>query len=289
MSSLHATRDPGPPGGRGSPCADAAAIERLRERRRGSARARRRRSSSRARAPGSARLRTSSAYCGDAGDHLVLQVGVALGEARRRGRRRCRAGRGTRAPGRRSPGPAPIPITGISIRAMTPRRPPPGSPRRRSRSSRPPAAPARRARRASAALGGAALGLVAAERGRGLRRQADVAHDRDPGVDDRPGALDAGAAALELDGVAAGLLDEALGGGDRLLVGGLVGAEGQVADQERRAQPAAHGAGEHEHLVERDRHRRRVAEHGHRAGVADQHDVDAGLLGRPAPRGSRRR
>ena len=61
-----------------------------------------------------------------------------------------------------------------------------------------------------------------------------MAHHRDAGADDGRGALDGGAAALELDGVAAGLLDEPLGGRDGLLVGDLVGAERQVADQERR-------------------------------------------------------
>ena len=82
-------------------------------------------------------------------------------------------------------------------------------------------------------LGGLALGLEAAEGGGGLRRQADVAHHRDAGADDRPRPLDGGAAALELDGVAAGLLDEALGVLDRLLVRALVGAERHVADQQR--------------------------------------------------------
>ena len=66
---------------------------------------------------------------------------------------------------------------------------------------------------------------------------------------------------------------------DRLLVGGLVRAERQVADQQRRVQAAADGGGEHQHLVDRDRHGAGVAEHGHGGGVADQHDVDAGLLG----------
>ena len=39
---------------------------------------------------------------------------------------------------------------------------------------------------------------------------------------------------------------------DGLLVADLVGAEGQVADEERRPQAAAHGRGEDEQLVERD-------------------------------------
>src|SRR3954451_2800044 len=67
------------------------------------------------------------------------------------------------------------------------------------------------------ALGGAALGAVAAERGRGLRRQGDVAHARHTGVDDRTGALCHRAAALELDGVAARLLDDPVRSGDGVL------------------------------------------------------------------------
>ena len=137
--------------------------------------------------------------------------------------------------------------------------------------------------------GGLALGLVAAERGRRLRRQADVAHHRDPGADDRPRAVDRGAAALELDRVAAGLLDEALGVGDGLLVRLLVRAERHVADQERRAQAAADGGGQHQHLLHADGDGRVVAEHRHRRGVADEDEVDAGLLDHLAPKGGRRR
>jgi hypothetical protein len=56
-------------------------------------------------------------------------------------------------------------------------------------------------------LGVAALRAVAAERRRGLRRQADVAHDRDAGARDRPRAGHRRrAAALELDRVAAASL-----------------------------------------------------------------------------------
>jgi hypothetical protein len=105
-----------------------------------------------------------------------------------------------------------------------------------------------------------------------------VAHHWDAGLDDRPSPLSAGASALELDRVAACLLDEPLGGCDRLLVGSLIGAKRQVTDEQRRLQAAAHGCGQHQHLVGRDRHGRRVAEHGHRPRVTDQHDIDAGFL-----------
>ena len=64
-----------------------------------------------------------------------------------------------------------------------------------------------------------------------LRRQADVAHHRDARPDDRPRPIDRGAAALELDRVAARLLDEPLRVLDRVLVRALVGAERHVADQ----------------------------------------------------------
>ena len=125
------------------------------------------------------------------------------------------------------------------------------------------------------ALGRAALGAVAAERRGGLRREPDVAHHRDAGAHDRAGAL---RRALELDRVAARLLDEAVRGLDRLLVGRLVGAEGQVADQQRRAQAAADRGGEHQQLVDGHRHGVRVAEHVVGGAVADQDDVDAGGL-----------
>src|SRR5213076_1865975 len=46
-----------------------------------------------------------------------------------------------------------------------------------------------------------------------------------------------------------------------------------------RAQPAPDGGGQDEHLVQRDRHRARVAEDGHGGGVANEDEIDAGLLG----------
>ena len=45
------------------------------------------------------------------------------------------------------------------------------------------------------------------------------------------------------------------------------------------AQTAPHRGRQDEHLVERHRHRARVAEDGHGRGVSDQHQVHAGLLG----------
>ncbi len=125
---------------------------------------------------------------------------------------------------------------------------------------------------------GPALRAVAAEHRRRLRRQPDVTHDRHAGADDRSRTVGRGAAALELDRVAARLLDEAVRGLDRLRVAGLVGPERQVADQQRRLQAAPHGAREHQQLLDGHRHGVGVAEHVVGRGVADQHDVDAGLL-----------
>ena len=105
-----------------------------------------------------------------------------------------------------------------------------------------------------------------------------MAHHRDAGADDGAGALGRGAAALELDRVAARLLDEAVRGLDRLRVGRLVGAERQVADQQRRLQAAPDGAREHQQLLDASPARCRVAEHVVGRGVADEDDVDAGLL-----------
>jgi hypothetical protein len=127
-------------------------------------------------------------------------------------------------------------------------------------------------------LCGATLCLESPERRRGLRGQADVTQNRDPRAHDRAGSVDGGATALELDGLAAGLLDEALSVRDRLLVRALVGAEGHVADQQRVLEAAADGARHHQHLLHADRRGGVVAEDDHRGGVSDQDDVDARLV-----------
>ena len=128
-------------------------------------------------------------------------------------------------------------------------------------------------------LGRPALGSVAAEHRRRLRREADVAHDRDPGADDRAHAGEHRPSALELHGVGARLLDEADRVPQRVLVRDLERAEGHVRDDERPTRPARDGARQHQHLVHRGRDGRVVAEHGHRRGVADEDEVDARLVG----------
>ncbi len=131
-------------------------------------------------------------------------------------------------------------------------------------------------------LRGTALRLEAAERGRRLRGEADVAHDRDPGADDRADARQHRAGAFELHGVGARLLDEADRVPHGVLVGDLERAERHVGDDERPPRAARHGRGQHEHLVHRRGHGRVVAEDGHRGRVADEHEVGARLVGEPS-------
>ena len=91
------------------------------------------------------------------------------------------------------------------------------------------------------AVGGvaAALHAVAAEAVLALRGEADVGHHRDAAAGAAARSGGHLGAALELDGVGAGLLHEADGGEVALLGRGLVGAERQVADDERAAYAAA--------------------------------------------------
>jgi hypothetical protein len=87
---------------------------------------------------------------------------------------------------------------------------------------------------------------------------------------------------LELDRVGACLLEEPDRRLERLRVAHLIRAERQVGDDERTPRTAVHGAGEDDHLVGRRRHGRVMAEHDHCGGVADEDQVDAGVVGDPA-------
>ena len=91
-----------------------------------------------------------------------------------------------------------------------------------------------------------------------------------------------GPAPSSLTAWAAGLLEEPPGGAQGVLVAHLVRHERQVGDHERAPAGARDGGGQHQHLVHRGRHGRAVAEHGHRARVAHEHEVHAGAL-RDAP------
>ena len=126
---------------------------------------------------------------------------------------------------------------------------------------------------------GPALSLEAAELRRRLRGQTDVAHHSDVRLGDGTHPRDHAPCALELDDVGAALLDEPDRARDRLLVRDLVRAERKVADDERAPRRPRHRAGQEDHLVERHRHGRLVAEHHHRGRVADEDQLDARLIG----------
>ena len=110
-----------------------------------------------------------------------------------------------------------------------------------------------------------------------LGRQADVAHDRDSGLDERlddPGAPDA---ALDLDGLDAGIVDESAGVAERLLRC-RIGQERHVADDEGTPRAAGDGRGVVEHVLHRHAELVLVAEHRPAERVADEQQRDAGLV-----------
>jgi hypothetical protein len=111
-----------------------------------------------------------------------------------------------------------------------------------------------------------------------LRREPEVRHDRDAGVDEGPDLPGVVGAALELDRGGPALLHEPHGGLEGLGGGDLVGAEGQVGDDQRARRAADHGLGQHQQLVDRDRDGRVVPEDVVGGGVADQEHRDAGLV-----------
>ena len=120
------------------------------------------------------------------------------------------------------------------------------------------------------------LGPEPAEDGDGLRGEADVAHHRDAGVDERPGGVDATRpTALELHRVHAPLLQKPRRGRHRVRGAPLVGAEREVADEEGPRGAARDRAAVREHLVEGDGERRVVAVHDHRRAVPDEAHVEA--------------
>ena len=123
-----------------------------------------------------------------------------------------------------------------------------------------------------------ALDLEAAHLVDELRRQADVTHDRDADLGEPARDFDHPASAFELDRVHAGLLHEAAGARDRLLDRRVIGHERHVADQQRLLGAPSDGLRVVQHVVQRHRQRRRVAEHHHAEAVADQQDGDSRLV-----------
>ena len=130
---------------------------------------------------------------------------------------------------------------------------------------------------------GASLRLVAAQQIHRLRRQPDVAHHRNAGVDQGADARRLGPAPSTLTASTPASLTKRIACATRL-VGHLERSERHVGDDERALGAADDGARQHQHLVDRHRHGRIVPEHRHRRGIADQDDVDAGGVGQASAR-----
>jgi len=123
-----------------------------------------------------------------------------------------------------------------------------------------------------------ALHAVTAELVLALRCETDVRHHRDAGIGEQPHLRQHRQPALELHRVRARLLHEAHRGGERLLGGGLVRAEGQVSDHQRTADRAGDGTYERDQLVDCHRQRRLVSVDIVAGGVTDEQHRDPGLV-----------
>ena len=129
-------------------------------------------------------------------------------------------------------------------------------------------------------VGALALHLESAERVHRLRRQADVTHHRDLGVEDRLDGFDAARlSAFDLHRLRAGLDERARRCAPILRP--TRGTRG-TACRRRRARAtrrARRRARVVEHVVDRDAQRVGVSEDDHAEGVADEDDVGAGGVG----------
>ena len=84
--------------------------------------------------------------------------------------------------------------------------------------------------------------------------------------------------ALELENIAAAFLHHAVRGVNRLLHALVVRPENHIADDHRRRRALHDRADMVDHLVRRQGDGSRIAEDDHRKGIADENDVDSGLL-----------
>ena len=126
-----------------------------------------------------------------------------------------------------------------------------------------------------------ALDAVAGHAVHRLRGKADVRDDGDlragQGLDELRAAL----SAFDLDGLRSSFFDKPGGVADGLCGGGLVGAKGHVSDEEGALHAASDGAGVVQHLVHGDWKGGLVTEDGHADGVADEDDINTGLVDEP--------
>ena len=97
-----------------------------------------------------------------------------------------------------------------------------------------------------------ALNHVAAETVLALRRESDVGHDGDAGIDDLFDLWCAPDAALKLHSLTASLFHEANRGLEGLSPAVLVRAEWHVSDDQGPTRAPDHGSGQRNQLVQRD-------------------------------------
>ena len=123
-----------------------------------------------------------------------------------------------------------------------------------------------------------ALNFVAAHHVDRLRREPDVPGDRNLRIDHAPNHIHALLAAFHLDRLGAAFFHKAGSVVNRLVGVDLIRAIRHVGNQQSVLDAAAHGFDVMQHLVHGDRQRVLVAQHGHGQRVADQSNVDAGLV-----------
>src|SRR5208282_3197233 len=111
-----------------------------------------------------------------------------------------------------------------------------------------------------------------------LRSQANVPGNGNLSVDHAADNLYALLTALHFDGFGAAFFHEAGGVTNRVFGVNLIGPVGHVGDEQCVFHSAAHGLYVVQHLIDSDRKRVFVAEHGHGERVADEGDVDPGLV-----------
>jgi hypothetical protein len=129
-------------------------------------------------------------------------------------------------------------------------------------------------RAASGSAGAFSVVLEAmAERVDRLRREADMRHHGDAALGQKRDGLRHAPAALELDGAATGLLEDARRRHEGLLPRRLIGTERHVDHDQRALRAAHHGVALQDHHVERHRHRALEPVHHHAERVADQDHV----------------
>src|SRR5262245_28073373 len=125
------------------------------------------------------------------------------------------------------------------------------------------------------------LNLIAAEPMNRLRGEANVSHDRDANLDDGLDRTWHRSTALEFHPLGTALLEEPPGIPDRLLPTYLIGEKRHVPDHQSTLATARNRSRVVDHLLHRNRQGIRLALKDAANRVADQEDINAGLVQNP--------